>query len=247
MMLLMLATVSATAQEKPWSKWTVTPRIGMTVSNYQEEGKEYIRSGVGFAVGADVEYRLSNKVGLSLGAFYSTHKTVEDLESLKVFKDYHDAHGTFYEKRGKGESLPTIEEDANDGYRYIHEFNRRHEYRYLSIPVVANFHAWKGLTLKAGIQMDYLMGAHAMFTTRDFSIHRAVNVTDRQDYYVDYNIGVKDKSEKILWSVPVGVSWEYKDIEVDMRYSLGLKGILKDADENVKPQSLMITIGYKLH
>ena len=43
-------------------------------------------------------------------------------------------------------------------------------------------------------------------------------------------------------SVPVGLSYEWRNVELDVRYHFGLTNIMKD--QNAKRRYLMVTLGY---
>ena len=82
MMVLLLAVVGAKAQEmeNPVGKFSVIPRVGVALSNWSNNsiyvsdalGDEIkSKNQAGFMVGADVEYRVAEYVGVSLGAYYA--------------------------------------------------------------------------------------------------------------------------------------------------------------------------------
>lgn len=54
------------------SKFTITPRIGMTVSDFSgSKLKEAYSPKAGFVAGVDAEYNFSKLFGVSLGVFYN--------------------------------------------------------------------------------------------------------------------------------------------------------------------------------
>lgn len=94
---------------------------------------------------------------------------------------------------------------------------------YLNIPVVADFYVLPGLALKTGAQFGFLASAK-------------VNDDD-----------VKDQCKKFNFSIPVGVSYEYKNVVLDLRYNISVTKVNKDSDADNKYRSdlLQITLGYK--
>lgn len=44
--------------------------------------------------------------------------------------------------------------------------------------------------------------------------------------------------------IPVGVTYEYKNISIDLRYLFGLKNLYKYYDERIRNRSFSLTIGY---
>ena len=93
---------------------------------------------------------------------------------------------------------------------------------YLNIPILAQYYITKGLAVKAGIQFG--------FVVRD-----KVKVEDREDA----------KLKKFDFSIPVGLSYEYKNIVLDARYNIGTTRVVKFA-ENGKNSVFEITLGYKI-
>ena len=85
---------------------------------------------------------------------------------------------------------------------------------YLNIPVVANVYVVKNLAVKLGVQPGFCVG--------------------------------KDKAEANTFdlSIPVGLSYEYKDFVLDGRYNFGVTNVAKGF--NTKNSVFQFTLGYKL-
>ena len=59
---------------------------------------------------------------------------------------------------------------------------------------------------------------------------------------------VKDKVEGFDLSIPMGVSYEFRNFVLDARYNLGATKILKGADARSSRNSVfMITLGYRFN
>ena len=86
---------------------------------------------------------------------------------------------------------------------------------YLNIPILANYYLFKGLAIKAGIQPG-------------FKIHD--NISSSMTHSFDL-------------SIPVGLSYEYKNVCLDARYNYGLTNFEKGY--NQKNSVFQITLGYK--
>ena len=50
---------------------------------------------------------------------------------------------------------------------------------------------------------------------------------------------------KVDFSIPLAISYDYKGIFAEARYNLGLTNIMKDDPENGKHRVWQFTIGYK--
>ena len=105
---------------------------------------------------------------------------------------------------------------------------------YLNVPVMLAVYPVKGFGIKAGAQFGFLL--KAKWGENDF----------------------KDLCNKSNFSIPVGLSYEFEETSVDLRYNIGLSNLLKDQTEMIggsyysspieelKNCVIMLTIGYKI-
>ncbi len=98
---------------------------------------------------------------------------------------------------------------------------------YLTVPIVANFYIVKGLAIKAGVQPG-------------FNVKSKMDATTVQ---ADFEDAVK----KIDLSIPVGLSYEFRNIVLDARYNFGLTKMfdMNKVDLNSKNLAFQLTLGYK--
>lgn len=101
---------------------------------------------------------------------------------------------------------------------------------YINIPILANFHVWKGLSLSAGIQPGFLVSAK--------------NKWDDGDGH-DGDVDIKEHCESFDFSIPVGASYEWNDFVLGLRYNIGVTDIEKEGKDKGKNGVLAITLGYK--
>ena len=102
---------------------------------------------------------------------------------------------------------------------------------YLNIPIVANYYIIPGLAIKAGIQPSFLMGAKNKWKDDGGS--------DSDD--------IKDYFKKFDLAIPLGASYEYKNVVFDVRYNLSVLKLNKfEADKNMRNSVIQFTLGYKL-
>lgn len=120
---------------------------------------------------------------------------------------------------------------------------------YIIVPVMANYYILPGLAVKAGIQPGILVDGKweekygGKETTSD----------------------AKDVMNKVDFSIPVGISYEYKNFILDARYTIGISDIYKEPvfkfdgepgdydpfaglhtdKKNQKHGVIQITLGYK--
>ena len=107
---------------------------------------------------------------------------------------------------------------------------------YLNVPIMAAFYPVNGLGIKAGAQFGFLLNAKQ---------------GDEK---------IKDFCEKNDFSIPVGLSYEFDECALDLRYNIGLSDVFKSethgtyngetyrstSDGKTRNAVIMLTIGYKI-
>lgn len=87
---------------------------------------------------------------------------------------------------------------------------------YINIPILANVYVVKGLAVKLGIQPGFMV--------------------DKDDV---------DDAETFDFSIPVGLSYEYRNVVLDARYNWGVTKTIDYGDDSPKNSVFQITLGYK--
>jgi len=98
---------------------------------------------------------------------------------------------------------------------------------YINVPVLANVYLTKGLAVKLGVQPGFNVGN---------SVTVAGNTVSQSKKEGD---GVKS----VDLSIPVGLSYEYKNVVLDARYNWGVTKAYDGLDS--KNSVFQITLGYK--
>jgi hypothetical protein len=102
---------------------------------------------------------------------------------------------------------------------------------YLNIPILANAYLFKGFAVKVGIQPGFLLSAKEKYTENNVSL----------------DVDRKDIMNKVDFTIPIGVSYEYQNFVIDARYNWGLTNVYKNDEKSSKSKNsvLMFTVGYK--
>ena len=99
---------------------------------------------------------------------------------------------------------------------------------YINVPIMANVYVVKGLAVKLGVQPGF-------------------KVNDKLDLRMPVLGGalVDLKAKSVDFSIPVGISYEYNNFQVDARYNWGLTKVLDVDKLDQKNSVFQITLGYK--
>jgi opacity protein-like surface antigen len=164
-------------------------------------------------------FTLQPKVGLTIGSFSGEYITVGGkVENKKRVGFTAGLEGEIYATNWLGIALGL--NYAQQGWKFN---DVKCKYDYLNVPLVADFYVARGLALKTGVQLGFLMNAK----------------------WDDLN--VKDDCNKTNFSIPIGISYEFSNVVLDLRYNVALSKVNKNATDNYKYRSdlVQITIGYK--
>ena len=102
---------------------------------------------------------------------------------------------------------------------------------YINIPLLANVYVAKGFAVKLGLQPGFLINDKAKVG----------------DSGVSVEAGLGDLSKNFVLSVPVGISYEFSNIQLDARYNWGVTHALSAEGESSNSSAFMITVGYKFN
>ena len=101
---------------------------------------------------------------------------------------------------------------------------------YINIPILASISLYKGLALKFGVQPGFNISSR--YAVASQGMHISGNLSDT-------GIIV----ESIDFSVPIGLSYDYKNFVLEGRYNLGAMRIVKE--DEPKHSVIQLTLGYK--
>ena len=167
-------------------------------------------------------FTLQPKVGLGIGFLSGDWSSASGVDRKSRFGVLAGVEGEYYVNDWFSVALGV--NYAQQGWKFkgggISETTKLD---YLNIPIVGNFYITEGLALKTGVQLGCLLSAKEESTN------------------------VKDYYEKMNISIPIGISGEYKNFVLDVRYNISLTKINKNSNSENKYRSdlFQITLGYK--
>ena len=168
---------------------------------------------VGIAAGVEAEYGITESFSLSAGLLYSM-QGVKGNGSFDL--DFFDEYFN-YEGDAEYTGKATVKLD------------------YINIPILANYYVIPGLAIKAGIQPAFNVSKKVKFEGD------VIYGNKKETVNVDKKID--DGVKAFQFSIPVGISYEYKNFVLDARYNIGVTKAFKYTDS--RHSVFQITLGYK--
>lgn len=226
MMLALLAISQNSTAQTFGGETKIFPMVGLTLSKMNNDiiltdlgngqaGEIKPKYKFGITAGAEVRHRFNNNdFGFSAGLLYSMYGT--------KYSDYTYSNEQYYNK-------------ITDSNQTLH---------YLTIPVMAIYYFGNsGFSIKAGVQAGYLLSAKGSGDYENGTVENGQYIPDAEQSGEDSNT-TTDIFKRFDIGIPVGVTYEYKNISIDLRYLFGLKNLYKYYDERIRNRSFSLTIGY---
>lgn len=212
--------------------FSIKPVAGVNISTLGNTSTGLYHTKVGMTGGIEAEYGVTNWLGLSLGMLYSE-------QGAKL----------------KGGAYAIVTEN-NQQTMVATTIKGKLKASYLNLPLLANVYIpqVKGLALKTGVQLgiltsskintDIIIASAASIPTGDFQIIDNPSLPTNQQTVVS----VSDVCKSVDVAIPVGISYEYKNISLDARYHFGLTKIDKTENpDTAHNRYLSLTLGYRFH
>ena len=228
--ILLLACVSVAIGQ---NRLAVTPFVGgRYASLVGSDVSNYFNGRLGYSLGAEIEWHASPLVGISLGVYFS--KNVVAVNKTSYGLGVVNMAGLHYisisGKKGTDWDFVNVWGDNQTDVSHSDVYIKRSNYRFcttsLEFPVLAHLHVWKGLAVKAGIQLNVALSSKIKcdyeYVVRHPSFVNASDGPYSSSTEDDQSADIDDYISRLSLSVPVGVSYEYKNVVLDVRYAFGL-------------------------
>lgn len=221
-----LLPISASAQPKAGT-FSLIPRVGVALTNISHDELGFATSDTysaqtksgkyreGLVAGADLQYQATDMLALSLGAFYARQ-------------------GCKY----KDTDLTSMAPGSYTGYS-----DCRTSLDYINVPVMAHVYVAEGLSLNAGLQAGFLISDKLHYETTDVTINKDGSYTYANQGTPYDQKGLNTKAFDA--AIPVGLSYEYANVVLDLRYNIGLTKVYNDIN-NSRNKAFMLTVGYNI-
>lgn len=222
--LFLLSAVSVGAQEveNPVGKFSVVPRIGVSLANWSGLALEPANGTslkpkyqAGFLGGVDVEYRVDKSLGILLGAYYAR----------------------------QGMRFPDCELASNvDKGEYVGLKNHHVNLDYIQVPLMLKGYLVEGLSVNAGVQVGFLCGDGKVKREETDLVKEkngAITYKDMRDTEATW------PAKKVDVAIPIGLSYEYMNVILDARYNVSLTKAGEGEWSDCKNKALTFAVGYR--
>ena len=231
--LVCLATMAEAQNQK--GSFSIKPMAGINISTFGSPIiEDMYHAKVRFTAGVEVEYGVNDWLGLSLGLMYSQQgaKVDGDISLIQPLKN--------------GDYL--YSKSQLDGYLHVD---------YLNIPVMARVYipSLRGLSISAGVQVGLLVNdkmktdvTSATITVHSLDPYTMQEMGENTSVVTQALVTLTDVCKSVDFGIPVGLSYEYKNVSLDARYYFGLTRMDKTEDpDTAKNRYFSITLGYRFH
>lgn len=117
---------------------------------------------------------------------------------------------------------------------------------YIQVPMLCNYYVAEGFAVKAGIQMGFTAG-------KRYTFNMIEGIPGQGTRFQSGDMDLDDVNN-FDFGIPVGISYEFSNICLDLRYYFGLTKVFKDTEatrlyemEKAKNHGITLTIGYKFN
>lgn len=107
---------------------------------------------------------------------------------------------------------------------------------YSALPITINYYPLPGLALKVGLQPAYRVNTKIRKGSQSLDLDKALNLFFGNDV----------KLNKFDLSIPIGLSYEFKNVVLDARYNFGCTKVISGSGDKSRNSVFTITLGYKL-
>ena len=175
----------------------------------------------------------------AVGSFNLQPKVGVSIANLTEFKGTDPRVGVVAGVEGEYQASDIISVSAGvlysmQGSKYEYKlgnlnYKKTNKLDYINVPIMANVYVTKGLAVKLGVQPGFRVSG---------SENSKLNIP------VASIGGTHDvKAKSVDFSIPVGLSYEYNNFQLDARYNWGLTKAFENG--KAKNSVFQITLGYK--
>lgn len=234
-----LMSVGTFAQQQP-KTFSVTPQVGVSLGK-QNDFMAYTLGQGTLPKSAGYNPKANYKAGLTAGAELTYQATKEWAFSLGAF--YTQAGSKYKDFEAVVKPSATDKAEETESTWNGHAISNMHNsFDYITVPVMAHYRLIEGLSVKAGVELGFLVNAKREWDENLFTIDIETNVRTYEAPKT-YETDIKDEAKGLTVAIPVGISYEYEHVVLDARYHIPLTKSMKNID--TRNRLATITVGYR--
>ena len=208
------------AQNKP-GIWSVTPHVGVSFSSLL--GGSGIYEITDNEVAEVKPYTLLGFIG-GADVMYQA----SDVVGVSAGLSFVQAGCKFKDDKGKNSVV----------------YNRNLRMNYVAMPILIHSYLLPGFSVKAGVEPTLLLGAKSHEVQQSFDVDREGKKSNFSED--EFTIDIKKRMRKIGLSIPIGVSYEYKNVVLGALYHVGVFNIYKEGN-SARKRVIEMSVGYKFN
>ncbi len=220
LIVLVTSTLVSMAQNKP-GIWSVTPHVGVSFSSLL--GGSGIYEITDNEVAEVKPYTLLGFIG-GADVMYQA----SDVVGVSAGLSFVQAGCKFKDDKGKNSVV----------------YNRNLRMNYVAMPILIHSYLLPGFSVKAGVEPTLLLGAKSHEVQQSFDVDKEGVMSNFHED--EFTINMKNGMRKFGLSIPIGVSYEYKNVVLGALYHVGVFNIYKEGN-SARKRVIEMSVGYKFN
>ena len=220
LIVLVTSTLVSMAQNKP-GIWSVTPHVGVSFSSLL--GGSGIYEITDNEVAEVKPYTLLGFIG-GADVMYQA----SDVVGVSAGLSFVQAGCKFKDDKGKNSVV----------------YNRNLRMNYVAMPILIHSYLLPGFSVKAGVEPTLLLGAKSHEVQQSFDVDKEGVMSNFHED--EFTINMKNGMRKFGLSIPIGVSYEYKNVVLGALYHVGVFNIYKEGN-SARKSVIEMSVGYKFN
>ena len=115
---------------------------------------------------------------------------------------------------------------------------------YVAMPILIHSYLLPGFSVKAGVEPTLLLGAKSHEVQQSFDVDKEGVMSNFHED--EFTINMKNGMRKFGLSIPIGVSYEYKNVVLGALYHVGVFNIYKEGN-SARKSVIEMSVGYKFN
>ena len=220
LIVLVTSTLVSMAQNKP-GIWSVTPHVGVSFSSLL--GGSGIYEITDNEVAEVKPYTLLGFIG-GADVMYQA----SDVVGVSAGLSFVQAGCKFKDDKGKNSVV----------------YNRNLRMNYVAMPILIYSYLLPGFSVKAGVEPTLLLGAKSHEVQQSFDVDKEGVMSNFHED--EFTINMKNGMRKFGLSIPIGVSYEYKNVVLGALYHVDVFNIYKEGN-SARKRVIEMSVGYKFN